>query len=113
MATDNATIGAEILFRSQRPLLARLYGAGMTMRAHTGVSRIRPAELELYNVHSDAPTTIDAVDSVVLVLGRRSEVGLADALRASVPEVFEVGDAFMPRGVGSATLEGWQIGRTL
>jgi 2,4-dienoyl-CoA reductase-like NADH-dependent reductase (Old Yellow Enzyme family) len=111
--TTDSTIGEEILFRSRRPLLTRLYRAGMSHRPHTGVRAIERDAVQTYNAYSGERGGIDGVDSVVLVLGRRSERALADSLRGQVEELYEIGDAMMPRSVNAAMLEGYEIGRRL
>jgi NADPH-dependent 2,4-dienoyl-CoA reductase/sulfur reductase-like enzyme len=112
--TTDSTIGEEILFRSRRPLLARLYRAGMAMHAHTGVRRIEPGgALVTYNAYSNEEGRIEGLDSVVLVLGRRAEVHLADALRGRVDELYEIGDAMLPRSVSAAIVEGYELGRRI
>lgn len=57
-------------------------------------------------------STLEA-DTVVLAMGLRSDEGLLDALRDTVPEVYTIGDCVEPRKVINAIWEGFRIARLL
>ncbi len=111
--TTATTIGHNVLFRSYLPLMTRLYRKGFTQLAHTGIREIGDGRVLAANVLTGSEWWIENVDTVVLVLGRRSRRELWHSLESQVTRLFEIGDAVMPRSVGAAVLEGHRLGRSL
>jgi 2,4-dienoyl-CoA reductase-like NADH-dependent reductase (Old Yellow Enzyme family) len=111
--TTDTTIGRNVLFRSYRPQMARLYRKGMTQHPHTGVHAIGDHCVTAFNSLTDTRRTIDRIDTVVLVLGRHSRRELFDQLRGDTARLHEAGDAVLPRSVGAAILEGYRLGRSI
>jgi len=84
-------------------LLERLEKLGVKIQMETKIMRIEEGKVIV-----ERPGGEDSIpaDTVVLCLGAKSNNGLANALRAFVPQVMVVGDAQHPRRVTEAMAEG-------
>ena len=56
---------------------------------------------------------VSTVDAIVHVGLSASRSELADALRGQVPELSVIGDAYMPRRIADAVVEGHRTGRAV
>jgi hypothetical protein len=71
------------------------------------------ARLRLRDTQTAEERVLEAVDAVVGTVGSKSVAPLVPALRASVPELYVIGDANVPQTVQQATYQGGRIGRLL
>jgi len=90
-------------------VMARLEGNDVTFRFSEQVSGIEPGVVHLRKVYSQRPGALDGVDSVVLACGGVPRTALAEELRALLPEVHVIGDAFAPRRHLYATREAFAL----
>jgi 2,4-dienoyl-CoA reductase-like NADH-dependent reductase (Old Yellow Enzyme family) len=87
----------------------RLAEAGVALTTHTFVEDIRKGVVTLRDAWS-GENKETAADTVVLVMGRRSNDDLYHALKQQGREVVRIGDCVAPREVDDATYEGMQRG---
>jgi hypothetical protein len=87
----------------------RLAEAGVVLTAHTFVESIGAGTVTLRNAWS-GETRETAADTVVFVMGRRSNDDLYHALKQHGRDVVRIGDCVAPREVDDATYEGMKCG---
>jgi 2,4-dienoyl-CoA reductase-like NADH-dependent reductase (Old Yellow Enzyme family) len=85
---------------------------GMTITVHTDLAAIGERSVTLADVHTAETCERQDVDTVVLVIGRRSNTALLASLPAGLP-AFAIGDCRAPRLLQHAIADGDAIGRTL
>ena len=90
----------------------RVRARGMRITANTDIKAISGRQVILVDIHSGDEQTIDDVDTVVLVIGRRSNDRLFWALEGQLP-VYRIGDCAAPRFLQHATVDGDTIGRQI
>jgi pyruvate/2-oxoglutarate dehydrogenase complex dihydrolipoamide dehydrogenase (E3) component len=83
-----------------RPLL--LAEMEKTVTAHTGMRGIRIGKDGLVCADRDGGEILFAADTVVVAVGQRALRSVADSLRDSAPEVYEIGDCVRPAQVTQA-----------
>jgi 2,4-dienoyl-CoA reductase-like NADH-dependent reductase (Old Yellow Enzyme family) len=90
----------------------RVRARGMQITPNTDIKAISARHVTLVDVHSGDEQIIDDVDTVVLVIGRRSNDRLFWALEGRLP-VYRIGDCAAPRFLQHATVDGDTIGRQI
>ena len=85
----------------------------VTLTPFTGVWEITGDSLEVYNVVSWEPRTMENVDTVVFASGGRAETSLYQALMGRHPSVQEIGDGFQPRDIELAVVDGHRAARSI
>jgi 2,4-dienoyl-CoA reductase-like NADH-dependent reductase (Old Yellow Enzyme family)/thioredoxin reductase len=108
--TRRHSIGHNMFSYSQASMMGRLTEKGLRVRDRFQVTAIVDGAVTGVAVWTQEPLRIEA-DSVVLSLGRVSDRRLRAELLGAGPELFETGDAIMPRSVGAAILDGFLLGR--
>jgi len=94
-------------------LLGRLFEHDVTIRLSESVCRIEADAVEVRNVYTNRTERLGGFESVVLACGGSAENGLHRELKGTLGELYEIGDAFNPRRLASATREGWAAGREI
>jgi 2,4-dienoyl-CoA reductase-like NADH-dependent reductase (Old Yellow Enzyme family) len=90
----------------------RVRSRGMQITPNTDIKAISGNQVTLVDVHSGDEQVVDDVDTVVLVIGRRSNDRLFWALEGRLP-VYRIGDSAAPRFLQHATVDGDTIGRQI
>ena len=90
----------------------RLVEAGVTITTQSFVDRIDPGSVSVADAWSGKTREL-AADTVVLVMGRRANDALYQALKEQGRSVVRVGDCVAPREVDDATFEGMRCGLSL
>jgi mycofactocin system FadH/OYE family oxidoreductase 2 len=115
VTTLNA-LATELGDTTRPPLLARLYGHGVTITPDTRPLGFVDGTLRLVNAYSGHEWSLE-VDTVVLAMGRRSNDKLYKTLTrlADLRELHAVGDCVAPRPMGMhrALLEGTRVARVI
>jgi pyruvate/2-oxoglutarate dehydrogenase complex dihydrolipoamide dehydrogenase (E3) component len=90
----------------------RLVECGVTIRTQSFVESIEPGSVSVADAWTAATDEI-AADTVVLVMTRRTNDGLYQALAERGSTSIRIGDCLAPREVDDATYEGMRCGFTL
>ena len=122
-----AANGADVtmITRSLQPLLAmhstlefasvlpRLKNLGVEFETMTFIKELDEHTATIFDVFTNAESTIDDVSAVVMATARRADLGLAKALDGKVDQLFSAGDALAPRGLSEAIHEGHRFARVI
>lgn len=87
-----------------------LLEAGVVMHPLTRLVHFSSGKAAVANTLTGREWSIEHVDSLVSVAGRRPRTELADGLRGAVNKLYRVGDCMSPRRIVHATLEGARLG---
>jgi NADPH-dependent 2,4-dienoyl-CoA reductase/sulfur reductase-like enzyme len=90
-----------------------LLSKNVTLTPFTGVWEITADAMEVYNVVSWEPRTMENVDTVVFASGGKAETSLYRALVDRHPSVQEIGDGFQPRNIEIAVVDGHRAARSI
>ena len=105
-------VGEDIDEGTRSDLYARLFGRGVTLLPMTRVVEILPRAVRTRHTFADTEAVIET-DTVVLAFGGKANDGLARELEGAVPELRVIGDAYSPRRVHDAILDGTRAARAL
>lgn len=94
-------------------LMEELLSKNVKLTPFTGVWEITPDSLEVYNIISWEPRTIEDVDTVVFGSGGQAETSLYRALNERHPRVQAIGDCFQPRDIEVAVVDGHRAAREI
>jgi peptide/nickel transport system substrate-binding protein len=93
-------------------LYARLFSQGVTLIPMTVAVAIVPGGVRTRHTFSGAEAVLDA-DTVVLAFGGKANDALFPQLDGKVPELKVIGDAYSPRRIHDAILDGARAARAL
>lgn len=113
LVTSQETIGNFLGATTRPPLLARLFGKGAQIFNHLEARAIRRGRLLARNIWTGAPHQMGPYDGFVYVYGGIRHDPLSGPLEATGLDVEVIGDAFSPRSLQHAILEGHRFGRAL
>jgi len=111
LVTSQETIGTFLGSTTRPPLLARLFGKGAQLFAHLEAAAIRNGRLVANNIWTGAPHEMGPYDAFVYVYGGVRYDPLSETLKREGLAVEVIGDAFSPRSLQHAILEGHTCGR--
>ncbi len=111
LVTSQETIGSFLGATTRPPLLTRLFGKGAQLFAHLEASAIRDGKLIANNIWTGAPHEMGPYDAFVYVYGGVRYDPLSAPLKERGVAVEVIGDAFSPRSLQHAILEGHSCGR--
>ena len=86
---------------------------GVTLTPFTGVWEVLEDSVDVYNVVSWEPRTIEGVDTVVLAAGGLADDSLYHALKDRHAEVHAIGDCYQPRDIELAVVDGHRVAREI
>ena len=105
-------LGEDIDEGVRADLYARLYKQGVKIEATTVAVAVVPEGVRVRHAYSGAETVLEA-DTVVMAFGGVARDGLYHELEGRVPEVKLVGDAYSPRRIHDAILDGTRAARAV
>jgi len=105
-------IGEDIDEGTRSDLYARLFSRGVTLQPMTRAIEILPQGVRTRHTFSNAEGTVEA-DSVVIAFGGKANDALSRELDGKVADLKVIGDAYSPRRVHDAILDGTRVARTL
>jgi hypothetical protein len=105
-------VGEDIDEGTRSDLYARLFGQGVTLIPMTVAAAITSQGVRIRHTFSKAEAVLDA-DTVVLAFGGKANDALVPELDGKVPELRVIGDAYSPRRIHDAILDGTRTGRAL
>jgi mycofactocin system FadH/OYE family oxidoreductase 2 len=107
LITPRLFVGFDLPLNVVPSLHQRLAEYDATIIVHTVVSRIDKGDLVLMDVFSKSERRMAGVDTLVWAGDNRVSVGLYEALKGAVPELYRVGDCVAPRKIDAAIREGF------
>jgi hypothetical protein len=113
VVTSQETIGNQLGSTTRPPVLARLFRKGAQFFHHLDAVALRDGMCIASNIWTGAQMQMGPYDSFVYAYGGSRLDTISDALKARGIEVRVVGDAFSPRSLQHAILEGHQCARSL
>lgn len=106
-------VGMNIEPLSFDPQMERLVERKVACTPFALVKEISGKTLITTHLYTKAERRIENVDTVVLVMGKRTNDGLYFALKGKIPQLQRVGDCVAPRKVTEAIYEGEMVAREL
>lgn len=106
-------IGREIPAASRITTIRLLDKLGVELVPNAWLARVAGRDVVLAHCYTGREWTIGDVDCLVHVGGSRGRDELYHELKGRVPEVHRVGDAYQPRRIADAVLDGHRLGRAL
>ena len=113
IVTGLAYVGCEMPIPAWHNLMERLLEKNVTLTPFTGVWEIEDGSVDVYNVISWQPRTMDGIDTVVFASGGVPEDAIGAALAERVAEVHAIGDCYQPRDIEIAVVDGLRAGRAI
>jgi dimethylglycine catabolism A len=105
-------VGEDIDEGTRSDLYARLFSRGVTLVPMTRAIEILSHGVRTRHTFSNAEGIVDA-DSVVVAFGGRANDPLSHELEGKVSDLKVIGDAYSPRRVHDAILDGTRVARAL
>jgi len=93
--------------------IPRLKNLGVKLETMTYIRELGDHTATIFDVFTNAETTIDNVAAVVMATTRRADLSLAKLLEGRVAQLFSAGDALAPRGLSEAIHEGHRFARVI
>ncbi len=93
--------------------LERLMRKGVTLTPFTGVWEVTEDAVDVYNVVTWEPRTVDGVDTVVMAAGGLADDKLYRELRGRHADVRAIGDCYQPRDIELAVVDGHRAAREI
>lgn len=106
-------IGAEMPPITWHHQMEALMTKGVKLTPMTGAWEIEKSSVDVYNVITWEPRTIENIDTVVLASGGIAEDTLFHALDGQIPEIHMVGDCYQPRDIELAVTDGHRVARAI
>jgi dimethylglycine catabolism A len=113
LVTSERTVGSQLGTTTVPPLLQRLFTKGIQMHFSLRVLQLESQRAIAMNVWSEIEQTLEPFDAFVYAYGGESVSSLYDALKGKVPRLELLGDAFAPRTLQHAILEGHRLAREI
>jgi dimethylglycine catabolism A len=105
-------VGEDIDEGTRSDLYVRLCAQGVTLLPLTAAVEILPHGVRTRHTFSQAEAVLEA-DTAVLAFGGRANDPLSEALEGRVAELKVIGDAYSPRRIHDAILDGTRAARAL
>jgi len=105
-------VGEDIDEGTRSDLYARLFARGVTLIPMTVAREIVPHGVRTRHTFSNAEAVVEA-DAVVLAFGGKANDPLSPELEGRVADLKVIGDAYSPRRVHDAILDGTRVARAL
>lgn len=105
-------VGEDIDEGVRADLYARLFSQGVRVETTTVAAEVVPEGVRIRHAYSGAETVL-AADTVVMAFGGKADDGLYRELDGRVAELKLVGDAYSPRRIHDAILDGTRAARAI
>jgi 2,4-dienoyl-CoA reductase-like NADH-dependent reductase (Old Yellow Enzyme family)/thioredoxin reductase len=113
LVTSERTVGTHLGTTTVPPLLTRLYSKGIRMLFSLRLVAVEATRAIVRNVWSEAEEELGPFDSFVYAYGGEAADELYGALAGQAARVELIGDAFAPRTLQHAILEGHRLAREI
>jgi 2,4-dienoyl-CoA reductase-like NADH-dependent reductase (Old Yellow Enzyme family)/thioredoxin reductase len=111
--TSMEAIGTRLGATTRPPMYQRLFKKGIVIHPHLRVRAIEGDTLNTENAWSQTVGQLTGYDAVVYAFGGQAVDWLSPHLKGKVSQVFVIGDAFAPRTLQHAILEGHIFARKI
>ena len=111
--TDKLFLGMVLDSLTMMAVQQRTASKGVQVTPSSTLIGIKENSVDVLHFFSQEVTTIEAVDSVVLITGAKAIDDLYLALKNKVKELYRVGDCVAPRTVDRAIHDGYFVGRSI
>jgi NADPH-dependent glutamate synthase beta subunit-like oxidoreductase len=105
-------VGEDIDEGVRADLYARLFKQGVRVETTTVATEVVAGGVRVRHTYSGAEGVLEA-DTVVMAFGGKAEDGLYHELEGRVPDLKLVGDAYSPRRIHDAILDGTRAARAI
>ncbi len=106
-------VGRDISPPAWHPLMEQLMLKGVKLTPFTGVWEILEDSVEVYNVVTWEPRTLQDIDTVVLAAGGVADETLASSLARYLSNLHIIGDCYQARDIELAVTDGHRIAREI
>ena len=106
-------VGPDMPTPAWHNLTEQLMSKNVKLTPFTGVWEVLENSVDVYNVVTWQPRTIECVDTVVFAAGGIAEDTLYHELKQRRPNVFAIGDCYQPRDIEVAVVDGHRIAREI
>jgi len=113
LITSQETIGNFLGVTTRPPLLTRLFKKGIQIFNHLEAEEFQDDHLISRNIWTNEQMQVGPYDRFVYAYGGQRVDALSEPLKANGYQVYVVGDAFSPRSLQHAILEGHQFAREI
>jgi 2,4-dienoyl-CoA reductase-like NADH-dependent reductase (Old Yellow Enzyme family)/thioredoxin reductase len=111
LATPSFHVGQKLEIQNITYFYRRALAANVRFRAVAQAIRVEGKAVTFRNPFTDAQTQAGPYDTVVVASAGRPQTAMAERLAGLGVTARVIGDAYAPRDVEAAILEGWQAGR--
>jgi 2,4-dienoyl-CoA reductase-like NADH-dependent reductase (Old Yellow Enzyme family) len=106
-------VGREMRYPAWHHLIERLMTKNVKLTAFTGLWEVLEDSVDVYNVITWEPRSIEGIDTVVLAAGGEAADGLYRDLKGRVADLHLIGDSFQPRDIELAVVDGHRVAREI
>ena len=113
LVTGLAHVGPDMPSPAWHNLLQELMSKKVKLTPFTGVWEVLEDSVDVYNVVTWEPRTIEEVDTVVFASGGFADDALYHELRHRMNNVHVIGDCYQPRDIEIAVADGHRVARAI
>jgi 2,4-dienoyl-CoA reductase-like NADH-dependent reductase (Old Yellow Enzyme family)/thioredoxin reductase len=106
-------VGREMRYPAWHHLIERLMTKNVKLTPFTGLWEVLKDSVDVYNVVTWEPRSIEGIDTVVLAAGGEAADGLYRDLKGRVADLHLIGDSFQPRDIELAVVDGHRVAREI
>jgi dimethylglycine catabolism A len=113
LVTSERTVGSQLGTTTIPQTLQRLFSKGIRMHFSLRTLQLEASRAILSNVWSEQEEYLEPFDSFVYAYGGEASCSLYDELKGKLKRIELIGDAFAPRTLQHAILEGHRLAREI
>ena len=106
-------VGPDMPTPAWHNLTEQLMSKNVKLTPFTGVWEVLENSVDVYNVVTWEPRTIEEIDTVVFASGGVAEDSLYHELSGRFPDVRAIGDCYQPRDIEMAVVDGHRVARDI
>ena len=106
-------VGPDMPTPAWHNLTEQLMSKDVKLTPFTGVWEVLENAVDVYNVVTWQPRTIEQIDTVVFAAGGIAEDSLYQELEKRLPRVYAIGDCYQPRDIEVAVVDGHRVAREI
>ena len=106
-------VGPDMPTPAWHNLTEQLMRKNVKLTPFTGVWEVLESSVDVYNVVTWEPRTIEEIDTVVFAAGGVADDSLYLELSQRLPDVHAIGDCYQPRDIEVAVVDGHRVARQI
>ena len=106
-------VGPDMPTPAWHNLTEQLMSKNVKLTPFTGVWEVLESSVDVYNVVTWQPRTIEEIDTVVFAAGGVADDRLYHELEQRLSNVHAIGDCYQPRDIEMAVVDGHRVGRDI